>query len=363
MIFSYSVLYQAWIKESKGKKHMPNQERYRYYLEENLYTLSKRLNDGDFKPHTLRIKNIYYPKRRKAQVPSQVDKIVQHAICDEVIYYPMVKPLIDSASANTRGRGTDYGVKRLQRDLRKFYLKHHRVPYILKGDVKDFFGSIPIKEAERLVYKYIHDKEIQEILIKFIELTDLGLPLGLQQSQLLANLLLSGFDHKIKEEWRMKYYGRHMDDFYILCEDKKTLENILAWSETYLDNIRLKLNPKTSITYRSFDYLGFHFIVSDSGKIITRLSKNKLKSKRRHLKKLVKQLAENKITTDRFEVAYFGWRQHACKAKNARNQILNMDKYVNELLNKIGYHLTIKKYPRGKVRWRVAVTQKGENNE
>ena len=360
MIFNYLTLYCAWKKESKGKRYMPNQEQYRYNLEDNLYLLAKKLNDGVFVPSPLRIKNIYYPKRRRAQVPSQEDKIVQHAICDHVIYYPMVKPLIDGASANTKGRGTDYGIKRLRNDLRSFWFRHNKVPYILKGDVKNYFGSIPIDKAIELAEKRIEDKEILDIVVKFIKLTNEGLPLGLQQSQLLSNLYLSDFDHRIKEEWRMKYYGRHMDDFYILSEDKKKLEDILAWSETYLESRGLKLNPKTCICYRQFDYLGFHFVVSDTGKIITRLSKAKLKSKRRHLKKMVEQLKNGEITSERMESAYFGWRQHASKAKNGRTQILNMDKYLDGLLNEIGYRLKVYKYPKGKVRWRVAVTQKGD---
>lgn len=189
-------------------------------------------------------------------------------------------------------------------------------------------------------------------------MTELGLPLGLQQSQLLANLYLSEFDHRIKERWRMKYYGRHMDDFYILSDSKKKLEEILAWTHVYMDSIGLKLNPKTCICYRKFDYLGYRFIISDSGKIVIRLSKDKLKSKRRHLRKMVNDLSDGAITPKRLEVAYFGWRQHAVKAKNGRTQILNMDAYLNDMLNKIGYRLIIYKHPKGKIRWRVAVTEK-----
>lgn len=361
MIFDFLSLRDGWKEESRGKRNNLNQQKYRYNLEDNLYDLQYRLTKRLFKPAPLRLKKIYFPKRRVAQVPSQEDKIVQHVICDDHAYYPMVAPLIKEASTNTRGRGTDYGIDLLQKNMRSFWLKYKRPPYILKGDVHSFFYSIPHDRAIKLIDRYIDDDDVGHIMKQFVGLTSLGLPLGLQQSQLLANLYLSEYDHKLKERWRVKYYGRHMDDFYILSNSRKHLEMILEWTEEYFKTIGLELNPKTEIRYRDLDYLGFHIIMSDTGKIITRLAKGKLKSKRRHLRKLIRELGEGKITTDRFEAAYFGWRQYACKAKNARIQIMNMDNYVNKYLNEIGYELIIYKVNKGKVRWRVLIGERSEN--
>ena len=355
MIFDYDTLRLAWKDESKGKREAPNQQRYRYNLEENLYSLSQRLQAGTFEPAPLRIKQIYYPKRRRAQVPSQEDKIVQHAIADTYAYFPLVAPLIKEASANTRGRGTDYGVELLEKDLRRFWLKYRRAPYILKGDVHNFFGSIPHDRAIALVEHHLEDQDVQEIMRRFIGLTARGLPLGLQQSQLLANLYLSEFDHKLKERKGVEFYGRHMDDFYILCRTREEAELLLAWVREYIEGVGLELNPKTCICYRGFDYLGFRFIVSDTGKIIVRVAKPKLKSKRRHMAKLARQLAAGEVTPEKVEAAYFGWRHHALKAKNARTQVLNMDTYLDGKLRAAGYQLRIYKVDHGKVKWRVLV--------
>lgn len=353
MIFSYDELRRGWKEESKGKRNLPNQQRYRYELEDKLYDLGERLRNGEFQPAQLRIKTIYYPKLRRAQVPSQEDKIVQHAICDNHAYFPMVAPLVKEASANTRGRGTDYGRAILADGLRRFWLKYKRPPYILKGDVHSFFNSIPHDRASKLIERYIDDPDIRGVMAKFVGLTKVGLPLGLQQSQLLANLYLSEFDHKIKERWHCRFYGRHMDDFYILSDSREELEKILAWTVEYMAGIGLELNPKTDIFCRAFDYLGFRFIVSDTGKVVIRLAKDKLQSKRRHMKKLAGELKAGKITPERFESAYFGWRQHACKAKNARTQIIGMDRYVNEQLRSAGYELVIAWVNKGTIKWRV----------
>lgn len=358
MVFSYRDLYIAWKKESRGKHGLENQQRYRYNLEERLYLLCEKLNNGKYVPSPLRIKAIYYPKRREAQVPSQEDKIVQHAISDEHAYHRLVAPLIDGASANTRGRGTDYGVERLKKDLRRFWAAHKQPPFILKADVSSFFGSIPHKRVNEIIDRQIEDREINDILKRFVNLTERGLPLGLQQSQLLANIYLSEYDHSIKEKFRMKFYGRHMDDLYILSDSRETLAEILLWTTNYFDRIGLKLNPKTAITFRSFEYLGFGFTVGDTGKIIVRVAKSKLKSKRRHIKKMAEQLGAGRIAPERFETMYFGWRAHASKAKNARTQIMNMDRYANNVLNQAGYRLEIVKHKKGRVKWRVKITKK-----
>lgn len=355
MIFDYPTLRLGWQDERKGKRNVPNQQRYLYNLEENLYRLCYRLQTGKFEPTTLRIKQIFYPKRRQAQVPSQEDKIVQHVICDTYAYFPLVAPLVDGASANTRGRGTDYALKRLQQDYRTFWVKHHRPPFIVKGDIHSFFASIPHERVMELIYRHLPDTDVQNVMRKYVDLTERGLPLGLQQSQLLANLYLSEMDHKLTEQLGAEFYGRHMDDFYILCESKEIAETLLTWCKNYVENIGLELNPKTAIFYRSFDYLGFHIIMSDTGKIVVRVAKGKIKSKRRHLRKLVSQLATGEITPQRMEKAYFGWRHHALKAKNARTQVLNMDAYLDGALRQIGYRLIIYKVDHGKIKWRVSI--------
>lgn len=355
MVFDYETLRLAWHDESKGKRNAPNQQRYRYNLEENLYNLAARLRDGTFEPTPLRIKQIYFPKRRQAQVPSQEDKIVQHATADTCAYFPLVAPLVKEASANTRGRGTDYGVDLLRKGLRRFWTKHHCVPFIVKADIHSFFASIPHDRVLQIVDRYLDDEDVRRIVKKFVALTERGLPLGLQQSQLLANLYLSELDHKLKERLGVEIYGRHMDDFYILCRTQEEAEHVLSWVKVYVESIGLELNPKTGIFYRSFDYLGFRFTMSDTGKIIVRVSKTKLKSKKHHLRKLVNQLAAKEITPKRMEDAYFGWRHHALKAKNSRTQVIRTDAYLDGMLRKIGYRLIIYKVDHGKVKWRVCI--------
>ena len=75
MVFDFRILYEAYLVESLGKRDRFNHDRYTYELEEKLFSLAFRLNSGQFEPAPLQLKDIRYPKKRVAQVPSKDDKI------------------------------------------------------------------------------------------------------------------------------------------------------------------------------------------------------------------------------------------------------------------------------------------------
>jgi hypothetical protein len=50
---------------------------------------------------------------------------------------------------------------------------------------------------------------------------DYGLPIGNLTSQMFANFYLNTFDKLMVEKF--KYYGRYVDDFFVISKDKKLL--------------------------------------------------------------------------------------------------------------------------------------------
>ena len=56
---------------------------------------------------------------------------------------------------------------------------------------------------------------------------------------------MDSFDHFIKHDLRVKYYGRYVDDFIIMHEDKTFLKSLLPiLSEFLSDNLKLKIHPR-----------------------------------------------------------------------------------------------------------------------
>ena len=83
-------------------------------------------------------------------------------------------------------------------------------------------------------------------------------------------MYLSGMDHFIKEKLGIRYYGRYMDDFYLIHEDKAYLQYCRGEIEQYVARLGLRMNKKTNIfpLRNGIDFLGFHTYLTESGKII-----------------------------------------------------------------------------------------------
>lgn len=341
MIFDdYALIKKAYSDTSKGKREQGNHIKYSYFLEPNLYNLQHRLQNNLYHPAHLREKKINYPKKRVAQVPSVEDKIVQHLICDNYAYERLTKPLIKETSACIKGRGSDHARNLLKEQLHHFYRTHHKMPYILKMDIHSYFASIEHKGLIKLIERYIEDEQIKFVLYSFLDLTEIGLPLGLQQSQLLANLNLSEMDHMFKEKYRVDEYGRYMDDFYILSADLSFLLMLKEDIEKYLNGRGLELNPKSAITYNKIEYLGFTYKLTDTGKVICKLANGKKITQRHRLKLLAEELAVEKKSIEYVAASYQGWRNHASKG-NTRNVLLAMDKMFDDALSKYGFRLDV----------------------
>ena len=72
-----------------------------------------------------------------------------------------------------------------------------------------------------------------------------GLPIGNLTSQLFGNIYMNNFDHWIKRDLRIKYYGRYVDDFVLVHNDKEYLKNCIPRIRMYLnDTLHLELHPE-----------------------------------------------------------------------------------------------------------------------
>lgn len=71
-----------------------------------------------------------------------------------------------------------------------------------------------------------------------------GLPIGNLTSQLFGNVYMNEFDHFVKKELRIKYYGRYVDDFILIHENKEYLKAIIPILSNFLHStLKLELHP------------------------------------------------------------------------------------------------------------------------
>ena len=159
-----------------------------------------------------------------------------------------------------------------------------------------------------------------------------GIPIGNQSSQIFALLYLSSLDHMVKEKLGIKFYGRYMDDFYLIHEDKEYLRYCWKEIERHVNELGLSLNAKTNIypLKNGIDFLGFHSYLTESGAVIRKVRRKSKNNARRRLTKMRGLLEAGKITPEKVEQSYKSWRGHASKG-NCYHLIRNMDQHYNKL--------------------------------
>jgi retron-type reverse transcriptase len=320
--------------------------------------LKERLEKRTYQLQPYHAFKVYEPKERDVLAIDFEGKILQHSLCDNVLYPCLVRSFINDNYASQVGKGTHYGIQRLTKHLRHYFFSrkageenrcrlaglpmpekehwNYSDGWVLKGDFKKYFYTIDHDILFEKVMKKIkntNDREFIDFcgwLIRMIidSTPDPGIPIGNQSSQLFALVNLDGFDHLIKDTWGIQYYGRYMDDFYIIHEDKEELKKILTKIEGYIYELKLNLNNKTQIfpLRHGINFLGFRTYLTKSGKVIKKLrngSKNKM---RRKIKKFRNLLDKNKITIEKILQSYRSWRGHASHG-NTFNLIRRMDDY------------------------------------
>lgn len=336
-IYSFENLYRAYRKARCGKRWKSAAAKFEVNLMEALTLLSNQLRTKTYKLSPYNTFKVYEPKERIVMSNSYKDKVVQHAICDNVLEPAVSRGFIKDNYASQVGKGTHFGLDRLEEFMRRYYRKNGVDGWILKGDITKYFYSIRHEKVKLLIRKYITDPDCLWLLDMIIDSTDgdVGIPIGNQSSQLFALLYLSGMDHFIKEKLGIKYYGRYMDDFYIIHEDKEYLKHCRKEVEKYVAGLGLTLNNKTNIypLKNGVDFLGFHTYLTETGAVIRKVRRKSKNNTRRKLKKMRGLLEAGRITPEAVEHSYQSWRGHAARG-NCYHLIRNMDQYKDSLFNK-----------------------------
>lgn len=108
---------------------------------------------------------------------------------------------------------------------------------------------------------------MKEILDNYKEI---GLGLSSQISQLCALFYISSLDHFVKEKLRVKYYGRYMDDCYLISDSKEELKywlkEIRKFSESIL-GLTISSRKTTLQKLTNFKFIKGHYYLTSTGKI------------------------------------------------------------------------------------------------
>lgn len=232
---------------------------------DNIFNLHYDLSHHTYKHRSYQQFNINDPKQRIIHKANVIDRLLHHAVYKKL--YPFFdKTFIADSFSCRNNKGTHKALSRL-REFGYIVSKNNtKTCWILKCDIKKFFASIDQPTLIKILEKYIQDKDtinlLKEVIFSF---KPNGLPLGNLTSQLFSNIYLNEFDQFIKHKLKAKYYIRYADDFIILSENKKYLEDIIKLISYFLQ-IKLKLQIHPDKIYiktlsSGIDFLGWvHFV-------------------------------------------------------------------------------------------------------
>lgn len=345
-ICDFEVLYKAYLEARKRKRKKPGTAQYEANALACTNKLSRILSTKEYRPSKFEVFYVYEPKKRLVQAPAFVDKVVLHAVTDNILYEAITKSFIRDNFASQKGKGTNDGLMRLKQHMVDYYRREQcgTNGWILKGDVHHFFASIDhgkLKhKLKRLLDKRGVDPQIYDLLCVYIDTSE-GLPLGYQTSQLLALMFLDEFDHLMKEKYRMKYYGRYMDDFYIIHHDKKVLQQILKDIRVVMAEWGLELNQKTGIfpLRNGIDFLGFHSYLTETGAVIQKLRRDGINRIRSKVKFWEEAYPRGEITKEAILDSFGAWDAHAAYGDTRELR----EKYATKVSGIIGEKVKIRR--------------------
>lgn len=273
-------LFEAYYHARRNKRNTRNQLKFEIDFEHNLLQLAEEIRQRKYKPGPCIAFIVNKPVKREIFAADFCDRVVHHLLHGAI--NPIVeKKLIHDTYSCRAGKGTLYGIKRVDGFIRSCSGNYHRDAYILKLDVTGYFRNmrhdILWKKVQKIVSGRNNDygglsREIVDYLLHRVINTHAtdnckikcsksewqglpkskslfhtekgrGLPIGNLTSQLFGNIFLNDFDQFIKHTLRLKYYGRYVDDMIFVHHSREFLREVMGRVREELAKVDLEVHP------------------------------------------------------------------------------------------------------------------------
>lgn len=322
-VCSFENLLNAYKKAAKSKRGKTNVAAFDYRMADELLHLQQQLISGCYQPGAYVHFHIHEPKIRKISAAPFRDRVIHHALCNQI--EPCFEPLfIDDSYANRKHKGTHRAVDCLQRFSRRF-------AYVLRADIVKHFPSIDHEILKEILRQTIMEDDVMRLIETIIDSgegileeeypmhwfpgDDLlavcrprGLPIGNLTSQFWSNCYLNPFDHFVKRELQCTAYLRYVDDFALFSDSKHQL---WEWKQAIikrLQKLRLVIHEsKTQVLPVSCGIPWLGFVVYPTHR---RLKARKVRNTTRHLSEKMNAWYKGEISFAELDASVQGWINH-----------------------------------------------------
>ena len=235
----------------------------------------------------------------KLGIPTVMDRIIQQAIYQELVY--TFEPTFSENSYGFRlGRRAQQAVLKAQKYIRE------GCEWVVDIDLEKFFDRVNHDMLMSRVARKVKDKKILLLIRRYLQAgvmenglvkaTEEGAPQGGPLSPLLSNIMLDDFDKELEK--RGLRFARYADDCNIYVKSEKAGQRVMESVVKFLTTkLKLKVNQQKSAVAQPWDrkFLGFTFTKGkEPGRIAVHESRVKrLKDK---IRGLTKKMRGSKLT-------------------------------------------------------------------
>ncbi len=272
-------LFDAYYRCRNNKRNTINALAFEMDYENNLIQLCEEINNGTYAVGKSIAFIVNKPVKREIFAADFRDRIVHHWLSSKLNPLFENQFIFDSYACRVN-KGTHVGVRRIDGFIKACSKNYSTDCYVLKLDVLGFFMHINrgvlFKRLEQFIrekykptdsdlvveisQKIIFNDPTKKCILKgdknnwnglpknkslFYSPPNCGLPIGNLTSQLFANFYMDRFDHFIKHELGIRYYGRYVDDFVIIHAEREYLKSLLPLVSHFLQStLQLTLHPR-----------------------------------------------------------------------------------------------------------------------
>lgn len=366
-------LFEAFKHSQENVNWKESVQRYDANLLRNINKTVKGLREGTYvqKPF-YQFPLIERGKRRQVKSLHISDRVINRAVCDYVLNPILTHYLIYDNGASVKGKGIGFTRKRLDVHLHQFYRRYRtNEGYILLIDFRKFFDNIDHEKLLYFINKKIPDEAAMKLITYLISTFEVdvsymddeeyatcrsdifnslayhenvseemmtgekfmkkSLGIGSQISQISGIFYPTEMDNYCKIVRGCHFYGRYMDDTYVIHIDKDYLKKLLEDIIRICTDLGIHVNEKKTqvCPLTNFTFLKTKYTLTDTGKVIHRLPHDNVVRERRKIKTLSEMAEEGDIEYKDLRTQYGSWRGNA-QWYNAYKTIQRMDELYND---------------------------------
>lgn len=252
------------------------------------------------------------------------ERCVQRSLCDNALVPVLSNSLIYDNGASIKGRGIHFAFNRVKAHLSEYYRSNgsSNAGYVLLIDLSKYFDNILHEPIYDTLGKSFSDKRIVDMCRTFIEpFGEKSVGIGSQVSQIVAVSYPNHIDHYIKQNLGIRFYGRYMDDSYLIHESKEYLQQCRDRIAEMYANLGISVNvKKTRIVKlsRGFTFLKSRYFLTDIGHVLVKPCRSSITRMRRKLKKLNRLYMAGSLSVYDVLCSYNSWRGYISHTNSYR---------------------------------------------